>query len=293
MTNSCQNCWPEKSRSSGKFAIVLALLVFVLVPADAIVIRHDTGYTRYLASEADYPGVFPLAQLGRRRICVATLGAPQWALTAAHCVSETPIQAALTDGDTYAVEVDRQTHHIDAVHWHPGWSDGPSEHLNSRQFDLALLHLSPPVAAAALVPYRGDNEAAQAMTFLGWGYTGIGTTGTSVADGRLRFAQNTVMQADERLRFEFDDPRNRNGRALEFEGIPGLDDSGGPALMLEDGVLRLAGIAVGELARAADEAGAGRYGAIVVYERVSRHLDWIESVINSDRNGKCADCAAH
>ncbi|WP_339856906.1 trypsin-like serine protease [Pseudohongiella acticola] len=245
-------------------------------------IRHDTGYTRYLASEGEYPGVFPLAQQGRRKVCVATLVAPQWALTAAHCVSETPMQAALADNDVYAVEVDRQVHDIDSVFLHPGWSGDMSGRLHSRQFDLALLHLSTPSTASVLAPYRGNSESAQAMTFLGWGYTGIGTTGTSVADGRLRFAQNTVMQADDRLRFEFNDPRNRDGRALEFEGIPGLDDSGGPALILEDGELQLAGIAIGELARTADGTGAGRYGAIVVYERVSRHLEWIESVISDN-----------
>ncbi len=263
-------------------ALWLALMYFVLVPADAIVIRHDTGYTRHIASEADYPGVFPLAQQGRRKICVATLVAPQWALTAAHCVAETPIRETLADGRNYAVEINRQAHAIDALHLHPGWPGDTPARLQPQQIDLALLHLATPAsAAAALAPYRGDSEMAQAMIFLGWGYTGIGTTGPSVDDGRLRFAHNTVMRADERLRFEFDDPRHRDSQALEFEGIPGLGDSGGPALIREDGALWLAGIAVGELSQGAGNAGGSRYGAVVVYERVSRHLDWIDSVISA------------
>lgn len=276
----------NKFRLARPPALWLTLMCLVLVPAHAIVIRHDTGYTRHIASEAEYPGVFPLAQQGRRKVCVATVIAPQWALTAAHCVAETPVQATLADGAAYAVEIDRQAHDIDAVYLHPGWPGDTSARLQPQQIDLALLHLTPPVSVAAVLdPYRGDRELARAMTFLGWGFTGIGTTGSSVDDGRLRFAHNAVMQADERLRFEFDDPRDRSGQALEFEGIPGLGDSGGPALIAEAGAMRLAGIAVGELAGEAVSAGAGRYGAVVVYERVSRHLDWIDSVISARHSG--------
>jgi len=255
------------------------------MPADAIVIRHDTGYTRYIASEADYPGVFPLSQQGQRIVCVATLVAPQWALTAAHCVEETPIQATLADGDAYPVVINRQVHAIDAMHQHPGWPGGSSARLQPQQTDLALLHLATPASASAVLSlYRGDQELAQAMTFLGWGFTGIGTTGTAVTDGRLRFAHNTVVSAAERLRFEFDDPRDRATRALEFEGIPGLGDSGGPALVRENGTMQLAGIAVGELTNGAG--GAGRYGAVVVYERVSQHLDWLDSLVNGVGAGR-------
>lgn len=269
---------PGSSRPSSGWLIVLCL---VLMPADAIVIRHDTGYTRYIASEADYPGVFPLAHQGQRKVCVATLVASQWALTAAHCVTETPIMATLTDGGVYPVEIKGQFHDIDALYMHPGWSGGSSAWLQPKQVDLALLHLATPADAAMVIElYRGDRELAQTMTFLGWGFTGIGTTGTAVSDGRLRFAHNTVVRAAERLRFEFDDPRNKAAQALEFEGIPGLGDSGGPALLEESGAMLLAGIAVGELAHDADTGSAGRYGAIVVYERVSRHLDWIESLIS-------------
>ncbi len=273
--------WVNKSAGARLSGGWLLLLCLVLMPADAIVIRHDTGYTRYFASEADYPGVFPLSRQGRRKVCVATLVAPQWALTAAHCLTETPIQETLAAGGVFAVEINRQSHVIDALYQHPGWPGAGSARLLPQQTDLALLHLATPASASAVIGlYRGDQEQAQTMTFLGWGFTGIGTTGTAAADGRLRFAQNTVERAAERLRFEFDDPRDTEATALEFEGIPGLDDSGGPALISEEGVMQLAGIAVGELTHQADRT--GRYGAVVVYERISRHLDWIDAQVKGE-----------
>ncbi|MEX2334532.1 MAG: trypsin-like serine protease [Pseudohongiella sp.] len=290
MTNSCLMNSIKKIRSKkvpGAPEICFVLLCLAFAPVNAIVIRHDTGYTRYLASEADYPGVFPLAQQGRRKVCVATVVAPQWALTAAHCASETGLQATLTEGRPYAVQIARQTHYIDALHLHPGWTGELSEHLHPRQVDLALLRLSAPVSADVVLElYRGEDELRQAMTFLGWGYTGIGTTGMSVDDGQLRFAQNTVVRADERLRFEFNDPRVNNSEVEEFEGIPALGDSGGPALLTQNETMWLAGIAVGELTGEAGSPGPGRYGAVVVYERVSQHLAWIDAVIKDAHKGE-------
>ena len=65
----------------------------------------------------------------------------------------------------------------------------------------------------------------------------------------------------------------------------GLGDSGGPALVETAAGVRLAGVAVGQLVNVIyDEETQGRYGAIAIYERVSSHLQWIESVIN------CGEC---
>lgn len=243
-------------------------------------VRHDTGYTRYIASEADYPAVFPLEQQAQRKVCIATLIAPQWALTAAHCVTETSLQATLDDGQSYAVKIARNTHQVEAVIMHPRWTGMGTHVLDHQQIDLALLRLSAPVEDVEPVAlYRGHSEQDKIMTFLGWGYTGVGTTGISVDDARLRFARNTVMQADARLRFEFSNPAVLDSAAVEFEGIPGLGDSGGPALYDDGGRTLLAGVAIGELSDPRTKRRAGRYGAVVVYERVSQHLDWIDSIL--------------
>lgn len=263
-----------------KLLLISGLLSVLAAPAQAIVVRHDTGYTRYIASEAEYPAVFPLEQQAQRKVCVATLIAPQWALTAAHCVTETSLQATLDRGQTYAVQIARSTHQVEAVMTHPRWTGTATQVLDQQQIDLALLRLSAPVEGVEPVAlYRGQSEMDKIMTFLGWGYTGIGTTGISVDDGRLRFARNTVMQADARLRFEFSNPAVLGSAAVEFEGIPGLGDSGGPALYDDGAQTLLAGIAIGELSDTSTKRRAGRYGAVVVYERISQHLDWIDSAL--------------
>jgi secreted trypsin-like serine protease len=80
----------------------------------------------------------------------------------------------------------------------------------------------------------------------------------------------------------FDDPRGGNGMVLPLEGTLGLGDSGGPALIETSTGVRLAGIAIGEVAGDQfSEETQGKYGSIAVYERVSLHLDWINSILGS------------
>ncbi len=98
----------------------------------------------------------------------------------------------------------------------------------------------------------------------------------------MRLAQNRITVAARRLRIEFEDPRLSNSEALELEGMPSLGDSGGPLLIASETGFSLAGVAVGE-SKGADfsEETQGKYGSVAIYERISLHLDWIETVIGS------------
>ncbi len=253
------------------------------VGSHAIVMRHDTGYTRYLASETAFPSVFWLEQRSARKVCIATLIDAQWALTAAHCVEETNLLGHIERAGEYAITIAGHLAGIDRVVMHPAYAYRYDASHQSEEVDLALLHLREPLPVPLpMALYRQDDELNQVVTLLGWGYSGMGTVGIQRDDGRFRQAENQISEIRGRLRLNFDDPRQPGSAALALEGLPGLGDSGGPALLQTAQGWRLAGIAIGEIAAREAPAGVqGLYGAVGVYERVSAHLEWIDAVISA------------
>lgn len=272
---------------SARIPSALCILLAVAVStAQAIVIRHDTGYARHAASEAQFPAVFWLEQRSERKVCVATLIDSRWALTAAHCVEETGLQAHIDSQGEYIVQIAGTLQGIDHVEMHPDYRFRYDPANSAREVDMALLRLAQPLSLPRPMSlYRESDEQDRVAMLLGWGYFGIGTTGIQHDDGRFRLARNIVTSAAQRLRLNFDDPRLPGSAAVELEGIPGLGDSGGPALLETDTGWQIAGVAVGEVASRAtgEAAGApaaqGLYGAVGIYERVSSHIGWIESVL--------------
>jgi hypothetical protein len=268
---------------NGKLRLWFFAAMLIVFPAHAIVYRHDTGYAGFLARAADYPAVFPLhTQKNGFKICAATLIDKNWAITAAHCAEETPLANAMLLAADYEVNIGGQGFLVDRLVIHPSWPGNAGLRFDVRQVDLALIRLARPVGnVEPLSVYDADDESGQVFTFLGWGHSGTGRTGLTVNDGRLRFARNKVDDAREHLLFTFDNPDGPDSVAVAYEGIPGLGDSGGPALVRRDNKWFVAGVAVGELEKIAGKA-TGLYGAAVVYERLSRHREWVVRVIESE-----------
>lgn len=257
-------------------SIVLSLLCLCALPAAGIVIRHDRSDASYVADARQYPQLFHLQERNRRKVCIATLIAPRWAITAGHCVDDTPIRSRLAEGERYPLQVAGQSYAVDALVLHPEYSNGKL----LQGVDLALLHLDRAVSDVEPVALqRSGNEVASVATLLGWGSTGNGMSGRRHNDGKFRRAENRVDTADLWLEFHFDDPSLPDSPALALEGVAGLGDSGGPALLEGEQGFTLLGIAVGELERSGDDKRQGRYGAIGVYERISRHVTWIDAVL--------------
>lgn len=257
--------------------IGLGLLILAVVfPATsgAIIMRHDKGFSAYLARESDYPQVFFLEQQQGRKTCVATLIDPSWAITAAHCLEEASLLDNIAARRSHEVSIAGNTRVIDAYVVHPNYDEAAASDV-----DLALLHFAQIQEFPIPVSINKElNEEGKVVEIVGWGYSGIGTLGRAENDGEFRRARNRIDIATNRLRLDFDDPRS--SAAQELEGVPGLGDSGGPAFDRIGDQLLLLGIAVGEvMGKNFNEETQGKYGAVAVYERLSLHIDWIENTL--------------
>jgi len=265
----------------GKF--ILKCLLLVVAPltlnSHAIITRHDNGVSKYVVNPSLYPAFFYLEKQGNRKVCVATLIHESWAITAAHCAQETSLAQNMLSGKRFEVRLAGRVQIVDRLVVHPEYGEDFVDDV-----DLALLHFREPLSFPRPLPLHSTkDELDQTVSILGWGFYGLGTTGREYDDGKLRLAQNKITKAAGKLQFEFEDPRLSDSRALDLEGVPGLGDSGGPALIETSAGYFLAGVAVGELVTPGfSEETQGKYGAVAVYERISSHLDWIRNIVGTD-----------
>lgn len=259
------------------FILMSLLVVLPFSASQGIIIRHDKSDFRYRVDEADFPQLFFLHTSFNNKVCVATLISPRWAITAAHCTKETPLLETVSHHEDFYLTVAGHRYRIEQLILHPA-SDTGDEFTD---VDLALFQLDRDVEGVRPASlYRRQDEANQVFSLVGWGYSGIGTRGMQSNDGHMRRAENRVVKADQWLEFLFDDPRLPGSQALALEGIPGLGDSGGPALIETADGLVLAGIAVGELEEGESPEYQGLYGTTQLYERISSHLAWIDGIIS-------------
>lgn len=264
---------PVSIRAVGVFAA--ALLAFSTADvADAIVVRHDVVDAAYLAHESAFPAVFSLyTTRAGHPDCLATLIAPGYALTAAHCTDVKKLRAAVEDGSGYPVRIAGQAGAVIGVLLPPARTDG------SRP-DVAILRLRAPIAGIApITPHVGGDEVGRVVLMPGWGGTGTGKTGARPSDGLFRIAENRVDRAENgRLYWRFDDPAG--GHALTLEGISGPGDSGGPALMQTASGWAIVGVSSAQRNGDGPE---GVYGVEEVFVRVSDLAAWIDRVIRSGK----------
>lgn len=246
------------------------LLLLWASTASGIVIRHDREDSAYLALGAKYPAV---GHLGGRVGC--TLIAPQWVITAAHTIEGSGPY------DDLQVTFGKESYKVVKIILHPL---RVFEAVDAAG-DLALLKLDRPVQGIApVLLYDKADEIGKVITLVGRGETGNGLTGPQgERDHKVRGARNTIEWIDATsLIADFDLPPD----ALDLEGTTGPGDSGGPALLEQDGKLYLLG--VGCFSDGDHREKGSWYGTRNHYARVSARRQWILDTISADPPGTIA-----
>ena len=209
---------------------------------------------------------------GYHTFCGASLVAPSWALTAAHCVvNATPDEIVATVGPHRLDSGQGQKRSVDRIVLHPRYG---FDFAHDFAHDLALLHLSEP-SDAELVTLLGADDLDLAApgtlgTVIGWG-----ALSEDSSEGVLSY---DLQQVDLPIVSE-EECTSSMGRMITENMLcagykeGGIDachgDSGGPLVVPDsNGVWQLAGLVSFGI-------GCARPTFYGVYTRVSQYHDWI------------------
>jgi hypothetical protein len=204
-----------------------------------------------------------------------TLIAPDWVLTAAHNLLAASSGTFTINGTTYASS---------QLIANPGWNS--SNPMGG--YDFALVHLSSSVdAIPPAILYNGSSESGLIGTFVGFGFTGTGLTGSQTLDRQKRAFQNVIDgdfgNPSLLLGSDFDNPHSAadNGfgdaNPLALEGCVAPGDSGGGVFITVGSQTYLAGVI--SFVAATDGSANADYGDVTGFGRVSSFVPWITSTI--------------
>lgn len=245
----------------------------VAAVVSATVLALDSGTANAIvggdrASE-DYPFMASLQMPDEARMhCGATLIAPEWLATAAHCVSDVkPEQLTARVGSADRMQ-GGELRDVQEIKVHPDWG-----HDIDSWYDIALVHLNKPVSATpapiAQVPQVGSESRV-----IGWGRE---CADTSDRCEHAPFPRQ-LKEIDTRVLADAECAPDSDGSVETCTGTSrdeaiGIGDSGGPQLVRdESGRWALIGMA----SRNLGAGGGDQVGKPSLFTDAAHFGDWIE-----------------
>ncbi len=241
------------------------ILLIIGFLSSALILRHDVPDINYINLAKAYK------QLCHLPDGEGTLISSQWVLTAAHAAAR--IKEGLEFESQLLICNDRE-YEVEAVILHPDFKMSPTSIKN----DIALIKLKENVIGVEPASlYSRKDEQGKIITVVGRGDTGTGLTGPVKMDKITRAGTNIIDGADgEWIYFKFDHPDSPN--STELEAISGPGDSGGPAFFDNGNTRYIVGVSSYQIG---EGRGAGVYGVIEYYTRISEFSNWIEQTISN------------
>jgi secreted trypsin-like serine protease len=289
----------------GRLAIALFLAAMHGF-ATAGTIRHDRSDIIH-RSGSKTPELAAVVQLmiGGQPSCSGTLIAPQWVLTASHCIWTSPNSPVYAQ-QTVVVAGQRFTVGPDDIFIHPDWAIGGFNVLTTSG-DIALIRLPKPVLNVKPIAInRQPNEVGQTAYIGGFGTTGTGLTGNTIRTAVNRMGMNDIdatvapisfpdqfpfqysltVGSTRALLTDFDNPSRSasslgNSEPLNLEYTTAQGDSGGPLFLYKNRVFTVAGVTSGGIDGFAGTANAySFYSDVATFTRVVSYVTWIDTAMS-------------